>query len=230
MKAKDYFDKIASYYDKWYVTPIGQYVDETEKEQVFFLWQTQKGLVLDLGCGTGNYILELIKRQIKVIGLDASFSMLLLGKKPLPSACLVQADALILPFKDKVFDGVLSITLFEFLSSPQTALREIYRILKPGGEVVIGTMNTFSLWFLFKRLKTLFTETAYRYDRFYTINQLKKLLKQAGFKNIKTRGVIYLPAFIPPILIPLAQRLDRKWANTGFKHFAAFVLIRGERP
>ncbi len=230
MKAKDYFDKIAPFYDKWYVTPIGKYVDDTEKEQVFSLWQTKKGLVLDLGCGTGNYTLELIKRQIKVIGLDASFSMLLLARKKLPSAYHVQADALFLPFKDNLFDGVLSITLFEFLSSPQTVLREVYRILKPGGEVVIGTMNTFSLWFLFKRLKTLFTETAYRYARFYTINQLKKLLKKTGFKNIKTRGVIYLPAFIPPKLIPLAQRLDKKWANTHLKHLAAFVLIKGERP
>jgi|GEM_PF-582960 ubiquinone/menaquinone biosynthesis C-methylase UbiE len=230
MKAKDYFDKIASYYDKWYLTPIGRYVDETEKDQVFSLWQTKKGLVLDLGCGTGNYTVELIKRQIKVVGLDASFSMLLLARKKLSSACLVQADALVLPFKDNIFEGVLSITLFEFLSSPEEVLKEVYRVLKPRGEVVIGTMNTFSLWFFFKRLKTLFTETAYRYARFYTINQLKKLLKQAGFKNIKTSGVIYLPAFIPPILIPLAQRLDRKWANTGFKHFAAFVLIRGERP
>jgi len=230
MEAAAYFDKIALKYDAWYLTPIGSYVDATEKEQVFSLWHTKQGLVLDLGCGTGNYTAVLNKQGIKVIGLDKSLSMLKLAQKKLFHTPFVRSDATYLPFKDETFAGVMSITLFEFLSYPEKAIREIYRVLKPGGEVLIGTMNMFSLWFCCKRLKSIFVETAYRYAHFYTPRGLKSLLRQEGFINIENRGVIYLPSFIPSFLIPLARSLDKKLSTSAWRHVAAFILIRGERP
>ncbi|MCD6319296.1 MAG: methyltransferase domain-containing protein [Candidatus Desulfofervidaceae bacterium] len=230
MDSVAYFNKIASDYDAWYLTPIGSYVDTTEKEQVFSLWQTKQGRVLDLGCGTGNYTVTLATQEISVIGLDKSLSMLKLARRKLPYTPLVKSDAAYLPFKDKTFAGVISITLFEFLFYPENAIREIYRVLKPGGEVLIGTMNTLSPWFGCKRLKSLFVETAYRYARFYTPRKLKSLLSQEGFINIETRGVIYLPSFIPSFLIPLARRLDKKLSASAWRHIAAFILVRGERP
>jgi len=219
-----YFEKIAPYYDSWYATSIGNYVDMTEKKEFFSLFQTKKGLILDLGCGTGNYT-----GILNAIGLDKSFNMLKIAYKKFPNIPFVCGDALFLPFKDESFDSVISITLFEFLFSPKKALIEIYRVLKPKGEIIIGTLNTFSLWFFFKRLKTIFKKTAYRYARFYTINQLKSLLLQNGFKHISTRGVIYGPPFIPSYLIPIAFNIDRKLAKSFFRHLAAFILVRGEK-
>jgi len=224
-----YFNQIASKYDPWYSTPIGSYVDAIEKEQVFSLMKEQKGVILDLGCGTGNYTLALNRLEIKAIGLDKSMEMLKIAIQKM-SAPFVLGDASVLPFKNQSLDSILSITLFEFLTYPEKTLSEIYRVLRPKGEIIIGTMNTFSAWFLFKRLKSIFKETAYRYARFYTINQLKILFKQAGFTNLTTRGVIYFPAFIPCFLIPVVKKLERKWAASPLRHLAAFVLIRGERP
>lgn len=230
MEPAAYFDKIALNYDAWYLTPIGSYVDATEKELVFSLWQTKQGLVLDLGCGTGNYTMALAKQRIKMVGLDKSVSMLKLARRKLPHTPFVRSDVIYLPFKNETFTGVISITLFEFLSHPQKAIKEIYRVLKPQGEVLIGTMNAISLWFICKRIKSLFVETAYRYARFYTPRGLKSLLSQAGFVHIETRGVIYLPSFMPAFLTPLAQFLDKKLSASAWRHVAAFVLVRGERP
>lgn len=229
MEPVAYFEQIASKYDTWYTIPIGSYVDAVEKEQVFSLMKGQKGVILDLGCGTGNYTLALNRLGIKVIGLDKSMEMLKIAIQKM-SVPFVLGDASILPFKNQSLDSILSITLFEFLTYPEKTLSEIYRVLRPKGEIILGTMNTFSAWFLFKRLKSIFKETAYRYARFYTVNQLKILFKQAGFINLTTRGVIYFPAFIPCFLIPLVEKLDRKWATSPLRHLAAFVLIRGEKP
>ncbi len=219
-----YFDKIAERYDKWYDTKVGKYVDETEKKLVFSLLETKKGISLDLGCGTGNYTLELKNKGFEVFGLDISKQMLKIAKKKRKDLFLIRGDAYLLPFKDNTFDLVLSITLFEFIKEPEKVIKEIYRVLKPGGELIIGTMNARSLWFLFKRLKSLFRETAYRYARFYTVSELKNLLEKEGFKKVKTGGVIFFPSFFP--FLGLARKVDRKFCYL-FKNFSAFVVAKG---
>ncbi|PMP66416.1 MAG: ubiquinone biosynthesis protein UbiE [Thermodesulfobacterium geofontis] len=222
----EYFDKIAKVYDNWYKTKTGIYVDKTEKTLIFSLLKTKGGLSLDLGCGTGNYTIELYKRSFKVVGLDSSKEMLKVAKEKSLEILFIKGDAYFLPFKDKVFDFVLSITMFEFIKEPFKVVKEIYRVLKPGGEVIVGTMNEKSLWFLFKKIKSFFIETAYRYARFYTPKELENLFKIAGFKNIETRGIIFFPSFFP--FTRLAFSLDRR-LNKVFKNFGAFVVVRGEK-
>ncbi|HEA83726.1 MAG TPA: class I SAM-dependent methyltransferase [Thermodesulfobacterium geofontis] len=221
-----YFDKIAKVYDSWYTTKTGSYVDKTEKELVLSLLKIKKGFSLDLGCGTGNYTLELHKKGFEVIGLDSSKEMLKVARKKVPELLFINGDAYFLPFKDQVFNLVVSITMFEFIKEPTKVMKEIYRVLKPGGEVLIGTMNGRSLWFLFKRIKSLFVETAYRYARFYTPKELKNFCQKAGFKNIETRGIIFFPSFFP--FTQLAFKLDRK-LNRIFKNFGAFIVVRAEK-
>jgi len=220
----EYFDKIAPRYDEWYKTKVGRYVDKTEKRLVFSMIKTKSGKALDLGCGTGNYTLELYKRGFEVVGVDVSEEMLKIARKKLPNVKFIRADAYSLPFEDNTFDLVLSITMFEFIHKPEKALGEIYRVLKPGGEAIIGTMNGRSLWFLFKRLKSLFVETAYRYARFYTPRELERLMKEAGFRDVESRGIIYFPSFFP--FLGLAEKLDQKFSDK-LKNFGAFIVVRG---
>ena len=222
----EYFDKIAKYYDKWFQTKVGKYVDTTEKELIFSLLKTKRGMALDLGCGTGNYIFELKKRNFKIVGMDISKEMLKIALKKFPEVPLIRADAYKIPFKSNVFDLVLSITVFEFIKKPEEVLKEIYRILKPGGEFIIGTMNGRSLWFLFKRLKSIFVETAYRYARFYTPAELEILCRKTGFKEIETRGIIFFPSFFP--FLNFALKMDKKF-NKLFKNLGAFVVVRGRK-
>ncbi|AJC72515.1 ubiquinone biosynthesis protein UbiE [Thermococcus guaymasensis DSM 11113] len=218
----EYFDKIASRYDDWYKTKTGQYVDRVEKWLVFSMLKTKSGRALDLGCGTGNYTLELKKRGFDVIGLDASEEMLKIAR--MKGLNCIKGDAYNLPFPDESFDLVLSVTMFEFIHEPEKVIAEIHRVLKPGGEVLIGTMNGRSLWFIFKRLKSIFVETAYRYARFYTPEELETLLKNAGFRDVESAGVIFFPSFWP--FLGLAERVDRK-CHKRCKELAAFIAVRG---
>jgi len=218
----EYFDRIADRYDEWYRTRTGRYVDRIEKWLVFSMLRTKSGKALDLGCGTGNYTLELKRKGFDVIGLDASEGMLKVAREK--GLNCIMGDAYDLPFPDETFDLVLSITMFEFIHRPEDVLREIHRVLKPGGEVLIGTMNGRSAWFLFKRLKSLFVETAYRYARFYTPDELERLVKEAGFREVESAGVIFLPSFWP--FLGVAERIDRKF-HRKCKKVAAFIVVRG---
>ena len=218
----EYFDRIAGRYDDWYKTRVGRYVDRTEKRLIFSMMRSHRGRVLDLGCGTGNYTLELRERGFDVIGLDASGAMVEVARAK-GLNCIV-GNAYTLPLPDASFDLVLSVTMFEFIHEPEKVLAEIYRVLKPGGEVVVGTMNGQSSWFIFKRLKSLFIETAYRYARFYSPGELEDLLKSSGFGEVETAGVIFLPSSWP--FLGLAEWLDEK-CHRKCKGLAAFVAVRG---
>ena len=221
----EYFDRIADRYDEWYRTKTGSYVDRIEKWLVFSMLRSKSGKALDLGCGTGNYTLELKKRGFDVVGLDASEGMLEVARKK--GLKCIKGDAYSLPFPEGSFDLVLSVTMFEFLHEPEKAVAEINRVLKPGGEVLIATMNGRSAWFLFKRLKSLFVETAYRYARFYTPAELEGLLRNAGFVEVESAGVIYFPSFWP--FLGLAEGVDRKF-HRRCKGLAAFIAVRGVKP
>ncbi len=218
----EYFDRIAGRYDSWYLTKTGRYVDRTEKRLVFSMLRTKSGRALDLGCGTGNYTLELKKRGFNVTGLDASEEMIRVARSK--GLNCIRGDAYSLPFPDGSFDLVLSVTMFEFIHEPERVVKEIHRVLRPGGEVLIGTMNGRSAWFLFKRLKSLFVETAYRYARFYTPAELEELLMHAGFQEVESAGVIFFPSFWP--FMGIAEKVDEK-CSARCKSLAAFVAVRG---
>jgi len=94
--------------------------------------------LLDLGAGTGDLAREALKQQpdAKVVAADFTLEMMRVGQHSgsLPWSA---ADALNLPFKDKTFDAVVSGFLMRNVGDLQLALKEQYRMLKPGGRIVI---------------------------------------------------------------------------------------------
>jgi demethylmenaquinone methyltransferase/2-methoxy-6-polyprenyl-1,4-benzoquinol methylase len=104
-------------------------------------------LVLDLCCGTGDLALSLARPgKARVLGADFAHPMLVRakekgaeqaasnGKAPIP---FLEADALGLPFADAAFDLVTTAFGFRNLANYENGLREIYRVLKPGGTIAI---------------------------------------------------------------------------------------------
>jgi len=96
--------------------------------------------VLDLCCGTGDMALALRrqggKASPKILGADFSHAMLQRASSKSSSTSLrwVEADALRLPFPDQHFDLVTSAFGFRNLANYDAGLREIFRVLRPGGE------------------------------------------------------------------------------------------------
>jgi len=103
-------------------------------------------LVLDVATGTGRLPLALLHRPHfdgRILALDLSRQMLRRAHEKLASfgdrVTLLRQDAMCLPFPDEIFDVVTCLEALEFLPSPSRALREMVRVLRPGG--VLLTTN-----------------------------------------------------------------------------------------
>jgi demethylmenaquinone methyltransferase/2-methoxy-6-polyprenyl-1,4-benzoquinol methylase len=94
--------------------------------------------VLDVACGTGDLSIELFESaNVGVIGADFCRPMLELAARKAPGICFVEADALRLPFPNASFAGVTIAFGLRNLASVESGLRELRRVLKPGGWLAI---------------------------------------------------------------------------------------------
>lgn len=145
------FDREAQEYDQWYESTMGRFVDEVESKLAFSMLKPQKGMkVLDVGCGTGNFSIKLSKMGCDVVGVDLSREMLKIAKEKREKEKLdisfYMMDVYDLDFPDNAFDAVFSMATFEFIKEPERAYAEMYRVVKPGGRILIGTINKNSSW------------------------------------------------------------------------------------
>ena len=105
-----------------------------------------KARCLDLCCGTGDVLLEFAAVGGRyLIGVDFSHPMLLAARSK-ASRCgarvkFIEADALVLPFADAAFDAISTAFGFRNLANYEAGLRELHRVLKPGG---VGAILEFS--------------------------------------------------------------------------------------
>jgi ubiquinone/menaquinone biosynthesis C-methylase UbiE len=138
------YDLTAHKYDE-----IKQYDEAAERFFVvrpllFQLRHKAAPLILDVATGTGRvplYVLESPTFNGRVIGLDAAGKMLALAVEKLRPfgyrASFIQQTADALPFLDNSFDGVTCLESLEFFPSETAALREMVRVLRPGGVLMV---------------------------------------------------------------------------------------------
>ncbi len=101
------------------------------------------GRVLDLGCGTGLLAGRMAALpKTRVVGCDFSRGMLAHAAAQASPAAWVQADAGRLPFADAVFDAVVSTEAFHWFPDQPAALREVFRVVKPGCRLLLALVNT----------------------------------------------------------------------------------------
>lgn len=98
--------------------------------------------VLDVACGTGTSTAAIAKRGARVVGIDFSEGMIAEAKRRHPALEFVAGDAQALPFGDEEFDAVTVSFGLRNVADPHAALDEMYRVLKPGGRVVITEFST----------------------------------------------------------------------------------------
>lgn len=130
------YSRLAKVYDKRW----SFYVEATTRKTIEKLNLRVTDELLDLGCGTGVLLQELSKTHSaeQLFGLDPVAAMLDIAKGKLSSSIQLQEGwASHIPFKEDKFDLVVSSSMFHYIRDPQTALNEIYRVLRPGGCLII---------------------------------------------------------------------------------------------
>lgn len=137
-------------------------------------WKPQSNLpiVLDLGCGTGGSF-ALLRKWGEVIGLDVSLVALNFSRKR-GMKRLVLGDAQILPFSNNKFDLIAVLDVLEHLDNDFQSLKEIWRVLKPGGAVVFTVPAFMSLWSVH--------DIALAHRRRYLYGEIRDKVTQAGFE------------------------------------------------
>jgi len=207
------FDPIAAVYDQWYAMEMGQLVDTIEKDLVYRLADPQPGQrMLDIGCGTGNYSLDLARRGLRVTGIDISPAMLEVARQKAVQAGLeldlVQADITRLDLPPDYYDLVLSVTAMEFISKPEAVLARAYQSLRPGGRMVVGVIAGESPWSLFYQEHARQNPASvFNYARFYTGQQLLDLLPKG--ERTLAKG-LFFPPDLPNFSSPKALELEGK--------------------
>jgi ubiquinone/menaquinone biosynthesis C-methylase UbiE len=142
------FDTWTDRYDSWFTTPIGQLVRWYEAELLLSFLDPQPGeRILDVGCGTGIFTVDVLRSGARVTGIDLSAAMLARavqrGGDHFAGLC---ADMCALPFADNSFDRVFSMTAIEFVADAVRAIAELNRVVKSGGRVVVTSLNSLSPW------------------------------------------------------------------------------------
>lgn len=153
------------------------------------------GWVLDAGCGTGAMLVELAPTN-RVVGVDVEMQALRYARQR-GDFPLIQARLESLPFQREAFALITALDVLEHLPDDLCALRELWRVLQPGGWL-IATVPAYS-WLWSKH------DVALHHYRRYTARALKQRLEQAGFEVRKlSYSVMFL--FAP---IALFRWLDR---------------------
>lgn len=143
------FDDWPARYEKWFTTPIGSLVKRVEWELILdFLRPAPGDFILDAGCGTGIFTLDMLSCGARVVGLDLSLSMIRRAREKARGSPLriLSADILRFPFPENTFDKTVSITALEFIPDGQKAVKELFRVTRKGGTVVVATLNSLSPW------------------------------------------------------------------------------------
>ena len=132
-----YFDTIARTYDRLNrVMTLG--LDRRWRKRAV---HGLHGNVLDVACGTGDMVVELMKHGCAVTGIDLSEEMLAIARQKTAAAVRV-ANAEALPFADGEFDAVTCAFGVRNFVHLEAGLREMLRVLKPGGKLVILELAT----------------------------------------------------------------------------------------
>lgn len=184
-------------------------VDDTfwiiPSEDIYFLlhrWKERNFTdILDLGCGKGRHSLLFAENDYKVTGFDLADNGLNVlsqeAKKKNLNITTIKGDVVDLPFEDDGFDGIIAYHSIYHVNSEgmKNVIDEIYRILKPGGEIYVTLISKNTYSFTSKECKTIDTNVRFKEEQegtflphyFVDFEDIKVLFKD--FQIIKARQI-----------------------------------------
>jgi 2-polyprenyl-3-methyl-5-hydroxy-6-metoxy-1,4-benzoquinol methylase len=181
------------------------------------LGDTRRAVVLDVGCGTGHLSQRLVRDNV-VVGADLSSEMLRFAaaKGLIP----IHGRAEELPFQNSVFDVVLANSVIQLIPDGRAFVVELFRVVRPGGRVIIATINAESAAVAALRWVE---RSNYRHFRLYPLAELSALVAGAG-------GVMRGTTFLYYPLGRAALVRGDKRPGLVRRRFASTVIVDAVRP
>nr|CRH08062.1 Protein of unknown function. putative methyltransferase type 11 [Candidatus Magnetococcus massalia] len=223
--------------------PFGIYNHESEiygMEQL--LDPARMDRVLDAGCGNGR-MLERMPASCDAVGVDASLNLLRIVKAKGRGKFHVCCELEHLPFKAGQFDSVFSCRVLQHLKEQETAVQEMARVVRSGGDIVLELYNTWNPKTIYKNIRMTpwlakifnapfrlifksmspFQPWGIDYDNYNGWFQVKGWMKKAGLSDFSGRGVgfgyhkyLFQPFYIDAVLRNHALRGLTRYYNGCF--------------
>ncbi|WP_456369801.1 class I SAM-dependent methyltransferase [Geoglobus sp.] len=175
MDNEDYFDRVARQWDEMRKS----FFSDEVREKALSAASVEKGrIAADIGAGTGFIAEGLVRRGLRVIAVDRSKVMLKEMNKKFEHFdvdCCV-GDAEKLPIRDGSVDYVFANMCLHHVESPPRAIKEMVRILKPGGKLVVTDLDEHSYEFL----------REVHHDRWMGFSRadIERWFREAGLRNV----------------------------------------------
>lgn len=198
--------------------------------------------ILEVACGRGGFVCELLRAGANVTGCDFSAAALRVGHRKLEhlfgganSPRLVQGDAQNLAFADDSFDVVVSCETIEHVPDPWAALREMYRVTRPGGKLFLTTpnyLNFMGLYEIYARFRHPEREDDQPYDRRQWFPQIRQYVRRSGWSIVHSDGTVHQFPFMPgrnPVGFPGLEKshILRKLLSPLAYHYFLIAEKRG---
>ena len=213
---KQIFDDVAGQYDKWYENPLGRAVDYVERRALEELFKPQGDKVLEIGCGTGLYTVRMAAKDYKVTALDISSEMMKLAQTKVQSIGKevewILGDVTKMLDSLERYDGIFSMTAFEFIPEPQKVLEALFQKLNPGGCLVVGMIADNSTWSEVYRQSAQDPESVFYDAHFFTEEEIR------GWKLGSVPEIRKVLFFSPETISyeDAMQQEDKAQGNPGF--------------
>lgn len=136
---------------------------------------TKEKIILDLGTGTGN-TLQFLDDTNVVFAIDSNFSMLQITQRLIPSAILIQADALKLPIKSNTIHIITAVGLSEYVRNIESLLKEISRALRENSFLIM----TFSPKGVWTRLRLVLGHAIFP----SSLNEIERIARKEKFQKL----------------------------------------------
>lgn len=162
-------------------------------------------LVLDVGCGPGSYLIALSKRGRNCYGIDPlrDVSLVEARKRAVEEEVdvfLCQGVGEFLPFESSAFDVMLSLSTLQHVGDQRMTLREIRRVLKDEGLLLVSVPTVKNIGTLFRK-----AETPSYFTMGFDIRSFEKILVDSGFRILDMKGC----GFFPPLTYRLLYVFHR---------------------